>query len=117
MLYGDVSIFMRHGFAKELLMLLSSKSVTQIVTLLPLGVLGFFYLSYRISLKVYKRGLETCDWCAETVWVFTLVLLVSCGLYTLNFDDTDTKMEATISGDVLTLKVVGIEGEFTFMEK
>ena len=61
MLYGDVSIFMRHGFAKELLMLLSSKSVTQIVTLLPLGVLGFFYLSYRISLKVYKRGLETCD--------------------------------------------------------
>ena len=45
------------------------------------------------------------------------MLLVSCGLYTLNFDDTDTKMEATISGDVLTLKVVGREGEFTFMEK
>lgn len=44
-------------------------------------------------------------------------LTESKGVYTLNFDDTDSKMEAEISGNRMTISIVGGSSEFIFETK
>lgn len=45
------------------------------------------------------------------------MLTESEDVYLLNYDDTDSKMEAVISGDRMTISVVGGTLEFIFETK
>lgn len=49
--------------------------------------------------------------------IHTGTLTESNGVYTLNYDDTDAKMEAVISGEKMTISVVGGTSTFVFEAK
>lgn len=57
-LYGDISMFQAEDFGVKMVAFLSSEKVTWIMAVVPYVTLGLFYLSYRITLLVYPKGLE-----------------------------------------------------------
>lgn len=57
-LYGDISMFLSENFWESMLEFISSDKVIWIMAVVPYVTLGLFYLSYRITLLVYPRGLE-----------------------------------------------------------
>jgi len=61
LLYGDISIFMREDFPQAFMEGLSTEKIVWGLALAPYVVGLLYYLSYRISLKVCRIGLEKCE--------------------------------------------------------
>lgn len=57
-LYGDISMFQTEDFRESMVVFLYSDKLKWIMAVVPYVTLGLFYLSYRITLLVYPKGLE-----------------------------------------------------------
>ena len=57
-LFGDISIFLSGNILDALTMFLTSQNVIWFLALLPFVAALAYYISYRVSLKVYRKGAE-----------------------------------------------------------
>ncbi len=60
-LFGDISFLLDGNFSDTLKDLLSGSTALWALTLLPAAALTLFYLSYRISLRMYRKGMESYE--------------------------------------------------------
>ena len=61
-LFGDISFFMEdHDLLTMLIEYLSSEKVIFALSLVPYIAVAMYYLSYRISLALYRKGVETYE--------------------------------------------------------
>lgn len=61
LLFGDISFLLDNNLAEFLLGLFSSTAALWTMALLPAVSLVLFYLSYLISLKMYRKGMESYE--------------------------------------------------------
>ncbi len=61
-LFGDISFFMEdHNLLTVIMEYLSSEKVIFAFSLVPYIAVSMYYLSYRISLALYRKGVETYE--------------------------------------------------------
>jgi len=61
-LFGDISFFMEdHNLLTVIMEYLSSEKVIFALSLVPYIAVSMYYLSYRISLALYRKGVETYE--------------------------------------------------------
>ena len=58
-LFGDISFFLSDHILDALITFVTSGNVIWIVALLPYAAILAYYVSYRVSLKVYRKGAES----------------------------------------------------------
>ena len=58
-LFGDISIFLSGNILDALTTFLTSQNVIWFFALLPFAAALAYYVSYRVSLKVYRKGAES----------------------------------------------------------
>lgn len=61
LLFGDISFLLNVNLAEFLLGLFSSTATLWAMALMPVVSLVLFYLSYLISLKMYRKGMESYE--------------------------------------------------------
>ena len=59
LLFGDISFLLDGNLAEFFASLFSSTSMMWAMALLPAASLVIFYLSYLVSLKMYRKGMES----------------------------------------------------------
>ena len=60
-LFGDISFFFEENILDALIAYLMSGKVIFVLSLLPYVAILLYYLSYRISLLLYRKGVETYE--------------------------------------------------------
>lgn len=61
-LFGDISFFIEdHNLLTVIMEYLSSEKVIFVLSLVPYIAVAMYYLSYRISLALYRKGVETYE--------------------------------------------------------
>lgn len=57
-LFGDISMFLGKDFLEVIKAIFSTATAIWIQALLPFAAMGLYYGSYRLSLKLYRKGAE-----------------------------------------------------------
>lgn len=60
-LFGDISFFYQKDILKALMEYLQSEKVILVVSLIPYISVLMYYISYRISLALYRKGVEAYE--------------------------------------------------------
>lgn len=60
-LFGDISMFMEEDFLEALAEFLTQGNILLMLGLFPFASMGLYYLSYRISLLLFRKGAENYD--------------------------------------------------------
>ena len=58
MLFGDISMFLEDDFVTVIEKIFSTTTALWIQALIPFVTIGLYYGSYRLSLKLYRKGAE-----------------------------------------------------------
>lgn len=60
-LFGDIAFFMADDPVAELMKLLTAENVMLVLSFIPYAAIILYYISYRISLALYRKGAENYD--------------------------------------------------------
>lgn len=60
-LFGDISMFMEDDFLESLARFFTQGNIVLMLGLFPFVSMGLYYLSYRISLLLFRKGAESYD--------------------------------------------------------
>ncbi len=60
-LFGDISMFMEEDFLEALAEFFTQGNIILMLGLFPFVSMGLYYLSYRISLLLFRKGAESYD--------------------------------------------------------
>ena len=60
-LFGNISFFFQEDILKSLMDYLQSEKVIFIISFIPYISVLMYYLSYRISLALYRKGVDTYE--------------------------------------------------------
>ncbi len=61
LLFGDISFLLQENFWEALMEWIQSGNVVWVLALLPYITGVLYYLSYRVSLKLYRKGVENSE--------------------------------------------------------
>ena len=61
LLFGDISFLLQENFWEALMEWIQSGNVVWVLAILPYITGVFYYLSYRVSLKLYRKGVENSE--------------------------------------------------------
>lgn len=61
LLFGDISFLLQENFWEALMEWIQSGNIVWVLALLPYITGAVYYLSYRVSLKLYRKGVENSE--------------------------------------------------------